>query len=249
MYHKILYITSRIRIYHLHASCGVFEGRCAVMDISYYQRQHFRYILPFIRKYLILHGDVIKWKHFPRYWPFVQGNHWSPVNSPHKGEWSGAFDVFFDMHLNKRLSKQSWGWWFQMNSRPLWRHCDEAQNDFPSATRHHVSCVFRRWRLQLESCVSLRWLGRNFFYLAWVPNSYGWPLDMPGNLQHERQLWCCHIRWNWKLVPFPPRGWWRDLSCNKCCTRNDALGQEPRWPIMPQRKTTRINSMARRPNY
>ena len=30
------------------------------------------------------HDDVIKWKHFPRYWPFVRGIHRSPVNSPHK---------------------------------------------------------------------------------------------------------------------------------------------------------------------
>ena len=34
--------------------------------------------------------DVIKWKHFPRYWPFVRGIHRSPVNSPHKGQWPGA---------------------------------------------------------------------------------------------------------------------------------------------------------------
>ena len=37
-----------------------------------------------------LHDDVIKWKHFPRYWPFVRGIHRSPVNSPHKGQWRGA---------------------------------------------------------------------------------------------------------------------------------------------------------------
>ena len=36
------------------------------------------------------HNDVIKWKHFPHYWPFVRGIHWSPVNSPHKGQWHGA---------------------------------------------------------------------------------------------------------------------------------------------------------------
>ena len=34
--------------------------------------------------------DVIKCKHFPRYWPFVRGIHRSPVNSPHKGHWRGA---------------------------------------------------------------------------------------------------------------------------------------------------------------
>ena len=33
---------------------------------------------------------IIKWKHFLRQWPFVRGNHWLPVNSPHKGQWHGA---------------------------------------------------------------------------------------------------------------------------------------------------------------
>ena len=36
------------------------------------------------------HDDVIKCKHFPRYWPFVRGIHRSPVNSPHKGQWRAA---------------------------------------------------------------------------------------------------------------------------------------------------------------
>ena len=40
------------------------------------------------------HDDVIKWKHFPRYWPFVWGIHRSPVNSPHKGQWRGAL-IFY----------------------------------------------------------------------------------------------------------------------------------------------------------
>ena len=39
---------------------------------------------------LYAHGDVIKWKHFPRCWLFVQGNHRSPVNFPHKCQWRGA---------------------------------------------------------------------------------------------------------------------------------------------------------------
>ena len=36
------------------------------------------------------HHDVIKWKHFPRYSPFVRGIHRSPGNSPHTGQWRGA---------------------------------------------------------------------------------------------------------------------------------------------------------------
>ena len=39
---------------------------------------------------LVVHNDVIKLKHFPRYWPFVRGIHRSPVNSPHKGQWCGV---------------------------------------------------------------------------------------------------------------------------------------------------------------
>ena len=39
---------------------------------------------------LFCDDDVTKWKHFPRYWPFVRGIHRSPVNSPHNGQWRRA---------------------------------------------------------------------------------------------------------------------------------------------------------------
>ena len=71
----------------------------------------------------LTHDDVIKWKHSPRHWPFVWGIHRSPVNSPHRPV-TRTFDVFFDLRLNKRLSKQSWDWWFETPSRPLWHHCN-----------------------------------------------------------------------------------------------------------------------------
>ena len=71
------------------------------------------------------HDDVIEWKQFPRYWPFVRGIHRSPVNSLHKGQWRGAFMFSLICALNKPLSKQSWGWWFETLSRPLWHHCNE----------------------------------------------------------------------------------------------------------------------------
>ena len=51
-------------------------------------------------------------------------------NSPATGEFPSqrpvtrGFDVFFDLRLNKRLSKQSKRWWFEPPSRPLWRHCN-----------------------------------------------------------------------------------------------------------------------------
>ena len=51
-------------------------------------------------------------------------------NSPVTGEFlsqrpmTRCFDVLFDLRLNKQLSKQSWGWWFETPSRSLWRHCN-----------------------------------------------------------------------------------------------------------------------------
>ena len=51
-------------------------------------------------------------------------------NSPVAGEFPSqrpvtwSLDVFFDLCQNKRLSKQSWCWWFEMPSHSLWRHCN-----------------------------------------------------------------------------------------------------------------------------
>ena len=51
-------------------------------------------------------------------------------NSPVSGEFPSqrpvtrSFDLFFDLRLNKPLSKQWWGWWFETLSRLLWRHCN-----------------------------------------------------------------------------------------------------------------------------
>ena len=39
---------------------------------------------------LCFHDDIIKWKHFPRYWPCAREIHRSSVISPHKGQWRGA---------------------------------------------------------------------------------------------------------------------------------------------------------------
>ena len=71
---------------------------------------------------LFHHEDIIKWKHFPRYWPFVHGN--SPVTGefPPQRPVTQRFDVFFDLCQNVQLSKQSYDWWFEMPLCPLWYH-------------------------------------------------------------------------------------------------------------------------------
>ena len=66
------------------------------------------------------HDDVIKWKHFPRYWPFVRRIHRSPVNSPHKGQWRGA--LMFSLtsaRINGWENNREAG-----NVRRIHPHCD-----------------------------------------------------------------------------------------------------------------------------
>ena len=53
----------------------------------------------------LLHNDVIKWKHFPVTDGF-----------PSQRPVTRSFDVFFDLRLNKRLSKQSRRRWFETPS-------------------------------------------------------------------------------------------------------------------------------------
>ena len=67
------------------------------------------------------HDDAINWKHFSALLAICAGN--SPVTGefPAQRPVTRSFDVLFDLHLNKRLSKQSYGWWFETPSRPLWR--------------------------------------------------------------------------------------------------------------------------------
>ena len=104
----------------------------------------------------VQHDDVIRWKHFPRYWPFVRGIHRSPVNSPHKGQRRGA--LMFSLIC-------AWinGWVNNDKAGDLGRHrvhCDvivmsDVHRDIPwptcSAAWLHELC--RGVRLWLIWCV------------------------------------------------------------------------------------------------
>ena len=71
-------------------------------------------------------------------------------NSPVPGEFPAhterpvtrSFDVFFHLCLNKRLNKQSWGWWLETPSRPLWRCCNVFCD---CAYVYVISCVLIVW--------------------------------------------------------------------------------------------------------
>ena len=81
-------------------------------DMSYYILEH--------RLGEWYHDDVIKWKHFPRNWPFVRRIHRSRW-IPHTKASDAELWCFLLSAPDWRLSKQPWGWWFQTPSWSLWR--------------------------------------------------------------------------------------------------------------------------------
>ena len=97
-------------------------------------------------KSIFNYENIIKWRHFPRYWPFVRG---IPGEFPAQRPVTRSFDVFFDLGLNKRLSKQSWGWWFETPSRSLWRHRNDGSVMISigslNAFRHRDAYVSVNW--------------------------------------------------------------------------------------------------------
>ena len=64
---------------------------------------------------------------------------------PAQGPVTRSSDVFFDLRLNKWLSKQSWSWWFETPSLPLWRHCNAnfafKYSTEPTIARHSLAAV------------------------------------------------------------------------------------------------------------
>ena len=88
-------------------------------------------------------------------------------NSPLTGEFPSqrpvtrSFGVFFYLRPNKQLSKQSWCWWFETPSCPLWRLCNEIYVLilFPCIIHHsfHVPIRVRHYFLQHPADIEYRW--------------------------------------------------------------------------------------------
>ena len=87
------------------------------------------------------HDDVIKRKHFPRYRPFVWGNHWSPVNSSHKGQRRRALMLFL-------ICVWTNGWVNNRDAGDLRRHCSGIDNAGWTSP-----CLLRGWLLLI--CATL----------------------------------------------------------------------------------------------
>ena len=135
-----------------------------------------------------IHDDVIKWKHFPRYWPFVRGIHRSPGNYPNKGQWHGT--LMFSLIC-------AWinGWVNNGEAGDLGRQ--QAHYDVIVMTcylkmqlrPHHITIYFS-WRfLSPKWAVNAKW--RHYENFFWVTRRN---FDMP--------LWSAKIIRKWyKIYP------------------------------------------------
>ena len=115
----------------------------------------------------------------------------SAGNSPVPGEFPAqrpvtrSFDVFFDLHPNKRLSKQWWGWWFDTLSCPLWRHHNE--HDYLFAWMHLIICDF--------GILSSRSY-HMFFILYLIKLALGnWILAIYNINTYEKKVWNVWLQW------------------------------------------------------
>ena len=120
------------------------------------------------------HSESSWWRHqmetFSALLAICAGNSPVPVNSPHKGQWRGAL-MFFYLCVNKRLSKQSRGCWFETPASSLWRHC----NVFRYSGYHLWPIGFSQTDQIVElflTFYTLIWRGRkaNDYWTAWVAN-------------------------------------------------------------------------------
>ena len=68
------------------------------------------------------------------------GNSPVPTEFPAQRPVTRSCDVFFDLRLNKRLSKHSWGWRFETLSRPSWHHCNGMTKHLPVLTQRSWTC-------------------------------------------------------------------------------------------------------------
>ena len=111
--------------------------------------------------------------------PFCVGN--SPVTGefPSQRPVTRSFDVFFDLCLNKRLSKQSRGCWFKMTSRSIWRHCNGNTTDYCQLAATNFSInnggQIRHTERSITNCNDTQRLKKRFGAVQWCntnPNEW-----------------------------------------------------------------------------
>ena len=85
------------------------------------------------------------------------GEFTDPGEFPAQRPVTQSFDVFFDLRLNKRLSKTSWGWWFETLSRPLWRYRNVHDMINPQSLGQLFRLIKQSWGWWFETLLRPSW--------------------------------------------------------------------------------------------
>ena len=100
-------------------------------------------------------NDNAWWRHqletFSVLLAICAGNSLVPGEFPAQRPVTRSFDVFFDLHPNKRLSKQCWGWWFETPSCPLWRHRNGHRGGYKVIKSTNIPRVLTKHQYSLLS--------------------------------------------------------------------------------------------------
>ena len=136
------------------------------------------------------HDGVNKWKHFPRYWPFLRGNHRSPVNSPHKGQWRRTLMLSFTCARNKQLSKQSRRRWSETPLRSVWRQCKGYKSSKPHGLTNRANCLDNFFSEIIIICPCILSSLSTIARIAW---SFRWHVWFTCMCVLKREGWCWAI--------------------------------------------------------
>ena len=174
-------------------------------------------------------------------------------NSPVPGEFptqrrvTRSFDVYFDLRPNKRLSKQSWGWWFEMLSSPLWRHRNEKDrwynNTITKPRIYLTSGTYSQGLIQNQSAIILvcgflslaNTIARiNFvLYLICVIHWLQWRHDGRGGISNDQTHHC----WLSRLF----RSRWKKTS--KLCVTGLCDGNSPVTGDLPAQRASKAKNV------
>ena len=105
------------------------------------------------------------------------GSRWIPRTKASDAE---LFDVFFNLCLNKRLSKQLPGWWFETPLWSLWRQCNGCSHKAPRCYFHNVVCL-ELWKVQYTNIV--------LFGITNIFGKYSWVVVDVLPSYHMHQPW------------------------------------------------------------
>ena len=146
--------------------------RYSIIVKSLFIQRHCRAALPCAGWKIVAISVTAWWCHqmetFSALLAFCVGNSPSTGEFPAQRPVTQSFDIFFDLRLNKRLSKQSWGWWIKAPSRSLWGLCDGQSAGLM------ITCSTKYYDQDLSTVHMIYATNfRVFFVLFWRPwNEY-----------------------------------------------------------------------------